>query len=232
MGGLESCDNNMECCNYQKDYKRLEELENDKEEEEDNCEINTEAASKAVNLPMNTITVEEEKNITPRKPDIPLPEGDLTELKQAFDFFDTDKDELISPKETSEFIERIGFDRINPELYHIMKELDTPENETINFPKFANHIVNSITDKYSHNGIRTIFNLYVDDTVDETVSLINLRKIINELKEEPSKKQIDKLLEKEGSINSRLTFEEFFDFMQNAYRKDFIEEPKENKKKL
>ena len=149
--------------------------------------------------------------------DMPLPEGDLTELKQAFDLFDVNHEEEISPKDTVEAMKSLGYDKKNPELYRIMKELDTPENETIDFPLFANHIVNAITDKYSEDGIRTIFNLFVDDPREDTVSIINLKKIIEELGEKPSQQEIDRLLEIKGSVNAKLTFDEFLDFMRRVY---------------
>ena len=152
-----------------------------------------------------------------KQSDMALPEGDLTELKQAFDLFDVNHEEEISPKDTVEAMKSLGYDKKNPELYRIMKELDTPDNETIDFPLFANHIINSITDKYSEDGIRTIFNLFVDDPKEDTVSIINLKKIIEELGEEPSQREIDRLLDIKGSVNAKLTFAEFLDFMKKVY---------------
>ena len=152
-----------------------------------------------------------------KQSDMALPEGDLTELKQAFDLFDVNHEEEISPKDTVEAMKSLGYDKKNPELYRIMKELDTPDNETIDFPLFANHIINSITDKYSEDGIRTIFNLFVDDPKEDTVSIINLKRIIEELGEEPSQREIDRLLEIKGSVNAKLTFDEFLEFMRKVY---------------
>ena len=149
--------------------------------------------------------------------DMALPEGDLSELKQAFDLFDVNHEEEISPKDTVEAMKSLGYDKKNPELYRIMKELDTPENETIDFPLFANHIISAITDKYTEDGIRTIFNLFVDDPKEDTVSIINLKKIIEELGEEPSQREIDRLLDIKGSVNAKLTFDEFLDFMKKVY---------------
>ena len=149
--------------------------------------------------------------------DMALPDGDLSELKQAFDLFDVNHEEEISPKDTVEAMKSLGYDKKNPELYRIMKELDTPDNETIDFPLFANHIINSITDKHSEDGIRTIFNLFVDDPREDTVSIINLKKIIEELGEKPSQQEIDRLLDIKGSVNAKLTFDEFLDFMRRVY---------------
>ena len=149
-----------------------------------------------------------------------LPNVDLTELKQAFDLFDVNHEEEISPKDTVEAMKSLGYDKKNPELYRIMKELDTPYNDTIDFPLFANHIVNAITDKYSEDGIRTIFNLFVDDPREDSISILNLKKIIEELGERQSQNEINRLLEIKGSVNAKLTFDEFYDFMKRVYGDD------------
>ena len=152
--------------------------------------------------------------------DMSLPNVDLTELKQAFDLFDVNHEEEISPKNTVEAMKSLGYDKKNPELYRIMKELDTPYNDTIDFPLFANHIVNAITDKYSEDGIRTIFNLFVDDPREDSISILNLKKIIEELGERQSQNEINRLLEIKGSVNAKLTFDEFYDFMKRVYGDD------------
>ena len=152
--------------------------------------------------------------------DMSLPNVDLTELKQAFDLFDVNHEEEISPKDTVEAMKSLGYDKKNPELYRIMKELDTPYNDTIDFPLFANHIVNAITDKYSEDGIRTIFNLFVDDPREDSISILNLKKIIEELGERQSQNEINRLLEIKGSVNAKLTFDEFYDFMKRVYGDD------------
>ena len=149
--------------------------------------------------------------------DMSLPNVDLTELKQAFDLFDVNHEEEISPKDTVEAMKSLGYDKKNPELYRIMKELDTPYNDTIDFPLFANHIVNAITDRYSEDGIRTIFNLFVDDPNEDTISILNLKKIIEELGEKQSQAEIDRLLDIKGSVSAKLTFDEFYDFMKRVY---------------
>lgn len=152
-----------------------------------------------------------------KRSEMPLPPGDLSELKQAFDLFDTQKEGEISPKDTLEAMKSLGYDKKNPELYRIMQLLDTPDNVTVDFPLFANHIIGMITDKTSNDGIRTIFNLFVDDPKEDTISILNLKKIVEELGEKISKEEIDKLLALKGAANAKLTFEEFYDYMRRTY---------------
>ena len=152
-----------------------------------------------------------------KRSDMELPPGDLTELKQAFDLFDVQNEGEISPHDTLEAMKNLGYDKSNPELYRIMSELDTPENDTVDFPLFANHIIGMISDKTTEDGIRTIFNLFVDDPKEGTVSALNLKKIIEELGEKPSQEKINKILSMKGGVNAKLTFEEFLDYMKSTY---------------
>lgn len=150
-------------------------------------------------------------------PQIELPDMDLTELKKAFDLFDVHKIKKIDPKETTKAMLSIGFDQKNPQLFSIMKELED-KGELIDFPTFAWHIVGKITDTESEEGLRTIFNIFVDDHRDNTISIFVLKKIIRELGIPEAEDEINKLLETKGAANVKLTFEEFYDFMNNYYK--------------
>lgn len=140
-----------------------------------------------------------------------LPEGDLSELKQAFDLFDVQEIGKISPKDTLEAMKAINFNERNPELYEIMEEL-IDAGTLVDWPTFAWHIVDRISDKNSKKGLRRIFNLFVDDQDEGTISLGALKKICKRLKEKNAEREVDILLDGPNS-GARLTFEEFYQFM-------------------
>ena len=147
----------------------------------------------------------------------PLPEGDLSELKQAFDLFDVNKIGKIDPKETVGAMKSLNFDMKNPELFKIMKELDTPSNTWVDFPTFATHIIGKISDKKTDAGLRTIFNLFVDDPNNDTITLLTLKRIVKDLGEEESEDEVDRLLKNKGAANAHLTFDEFKAYMKKTY---------------
>ena len=159
------------------------------------------------------VVVEEEQQ------QVELPEGDLSELKQAFDLFDVNKIGKIDPKETCGAMRSLNFDQNNPELYKIMKELDTPDNVLVDFPTFATHIIGKISDKQSDQGLRTIFNLFVEDQAEDKITLLTLKKIVKELGEHESEDEVDRLLRNKGGANAFLTFDEFKAYMNKVYGK-------------
>ena len=133
-------------------------------------------------------------------------------------FFDVYKNGTIDTKDTVKTMIEIGFEDKNPELFKMMNDLQDLGN-TVDWPTFAWHVVKRITDKDSKQGLRTIFNLYVDDTDDKTISLDSLKLICKRLNENKCKKEVDKLLDGPGS-KSRLTFDEFYEFMKNRENDD------------
>ena len=163
--------------------------------------------------------VVEEKEVKVKVEEVELPEGDLSELKQAFDLFDVNKIGKIDPKETCGAMRSLNFDQNNPELYKIMKELDTPDNVLVDFPTFATHIIGKISDKQSDQGLRTIFNLFVEDQAEDKITLLTLKKIVKELGEHESEDEVDRLLRNKGGANAFLTFDEFKAYMNKVYGK-------------
>ena len=162
---------------------------------------------------------------------IPLPDGDLTELKHAFDLFDVEKQGEICPRDIVETMESLGYDKKNPELYDIMVELDVPENDTVDFSLFANHVVNAVRDKESDDGLRVIFELYVDDHTNDTMSSQYLKRIIQELDEKEGLKTINSLMSEKGGPQAKLSFPEFVDYMKNNYNDEKIRKKVKNVKK-
>jgi centrin-1 len=150
--------------------------------------------------------------------------GDLTELKQAFDWFDVNKIGRIDPKETIGAMRTLGYEVKNPTLFQIMKELDTPEYQKtfVDFDTFADHITERIEDTNTEEGLRRIFNLFVDDPNQQTITLNTLKKICRELEESVSENDLKEMIDKSASNGTELTFQEFYDFMMQKYSKEEV----------
>ena len=163
------------------------------------------------------------ENQAKMRSNIPLPEGDLTELKQAFDFFDIYKRGEIYPKIVLENLIELGYDKSNPQLVDIIEGfLINGENDIIDFPIFANHIVREISDKRTNEGLRIIFELFVDDKNEDTISILNMKKIVSELKDDKALKKIEHMLNFKDNVNARLNFNQFYHYMKRTYASDEI----------
>ena len=148
------------------------------------------------------------------RPGLSQDEGE--EIRQAFDLFDTNGTGRIDPKELKAAMQSLGFDTKNPTIFQLIADLDTPEAAKkwgIEFESFVEAINNKLGDKETQDGIRRIFDLFVDDPQSETITLSSLRRSARELGEQMSNEELKDMLERASSNGTELTFEEFYDIM-------------------
>ena len=141
---------------------------------------------------------------------------ELDEIKQAFDLFDTNGTGKIDPKELKAAMQSLGFDSKNPTIFQLIADLDTPEaakNGGIDFDNFVEAINNKLGDKESKEGIRRIFDLFIDDPNSDTITLNALKKIARELGENITAEELKDMLERASSNGTELTFDEFYEIM-------------------
>lgn len=147
---------------------------------------------------------------------IGLPQEDIDKIKEAFNLFDTHGTGKANPKELKEAMNSLGFDKKNPTLYQLIADLDTPEvekNKGVSFNDFVFAINAKYGDKKSKEGLRRIFDLYIEDPNRKTITFNSLKKIADYLGENMSNEEIKQLLEKTSKNGVELTFDEFFDIM-------------------
>ncbi len=141
---------------------------------------------------------------------------EVDEIKQAFDLFDTNGTGQIDPKELKAAMQSLGFDSKNPTIFQLIADLDTPEaakNGGIDFDNFVEAINNKLGDKESKEGIRRIFDLFIDDPNSDTITLNSLKKIARELGENMTAEELKDMLERASSNGTELTFDEFYEIM-------------------
>jgi centrin-1 len=153
----------------------------------------------------------------PKKVERPgLSQDEVDEIRQAFDLFDTNGTGKIDPKELKAAMQSLGFDSKNPTIFQLIAELDTAEAAKkggIDFDTFVEAINNKLGDKETKEGIRRIFNLFIDDPNSDTITITSLKRIARELGEQMSNEELKDMLERASSNGNELTFEEFYDIM-------------------
>ena len=141
-----------------------------------------------------------------------LPEGDLTELKQAFDLYDHDGSQKIRIKECIEGMKSVNFDKTNPILFDIICDLEG--EEWCSWPKFAYHVYSSITDRNTDQGLRTLFDLFIDDPKKDTITFDTFKRICREVGENMSDDEMKNILEITTQAGNDISFEDFCQYMK------------------
>ena len=135
------------------------------------------------------------------------------DLRQAFDLFDLKENGKIDPSEIKETMKQLGFDTKNPTIFKIIEDLDTEESKSkggISFPEFAEIMKNRLGDRNSKEGVRRIFDLFVDDENAEYIPLESLKKIAKELGERMSEDDLKEMIECATKNEGKLFFDDFY----------------------
>jgi Ca2+-binding EF-hand superfamily protein len=141
---------------------------------------------------------------------------EVDEIRQAFELFDTNGTGRIDPKELKAAMQSLGFDTKNPVIYQLIADLDTPENAKkggIDFNTFVEAINDKLGDRSSRDGVKRIFQLFIDDPSQDTITLSSLKRIAKELGEQMSADELRDMLERASSNGQELSFDEFYEIM-------------------
>ena len=148
------------------------------------------------------------------EPKFELPFGNITELKKAFDILDADGKEVLNMNEIMETLDDMRFNQTDPTLYNILKDL--ADREKCSWPKFAYQVNKRMTDRQSREGLRTIFNLFIDNPDKNTITFETFKKICHEIECGLSEKQLKQILEASTINGNEITFKEFEEYMALA----------------
>ena len=144
-----------------------------------------------------------------------LSEEEISKIKDAFDIVDQRGEGKFDPKEFKSNMESTGMHEKEPLIYSIICELDTEEaeNNGVTFDELIRAISNKIGNKNSREGVRQIFDLFVDKKGDQTITLQALKKAANQFGEKMTNEQLKELLEKASRNGNELTFDEFYNVL-------------------
>ena len=107
----------------------------------------------------------------------------------------------------------------------IFYELDTEDVQKkggITFDEFIKAIEKKLGNKDTKEGIRNIFNLFVDDPDHDVITFNDLKKISKELGENMSDEEIREMLERASKNGKELTFEEFYEIMKKKWNNNIL----------
>ena len=137
---------------------------------------------------------------------------DLTELKQAFDLFDKDGSQTIKIDDAIQAMKRMKFDQTNPVLFGILNEL--AQEDIVSWDTFSNHVQNRMTDRVETDGLKTIFDLFIDDPKHETITFETFKRICKEIGEELTEDELKHILSNTVDNGDEMTFGEFCQYLR------------------
>lgn len=135
------------------------------------------------------------------------------ELKEAFDLFDFRKEGKIDVEETIESLKRLEYETKNPAMFELVSSLGTG---ALTYKKFEEKITALLNTQKDDEGMHRIFNLFINNKKQDTISFDSLKKICRDLGETFTDKDAEFIIDNVGD-GSKITFEQFKAFMQKKF---------------
>ncbi|KAG6815903.1 Calcium-binding component of the spindle pole body (SPB) half-bridge [Tephrocybe sp. NHM501043] len=136
-----------------------------------------------------------------------------TEIKEAFELFDSDKDNCLDYHELKVAMRALGFDLKKAEVLKLLKDHDKSGHGLIEFSDFAKIMTDKILARDPMEEIRRAFHLFDDDKTGK-ISIRNLRRVAKEIGDNLDDEELQAMIEEfdldgDGEINEQ----EFFAIM-------------------
>ena len=135
-------------------------------------------------------------------------------LKQAFDLFDRDHSGKINIKDAINSMKRMNFEETNPDLFNLIGSILDEGEEKVTWENFSNFINEGLKDRKSEEGLKTIFNLFIDNPENETINFETFKKICKEIGENLSEEELEHILNNTTEHGNEITFKDFTQYMK------------------
>ena len=153
----------------------------------------------------------------PSKAEAGLNREELEVLKKVFDLFDIEHTGKVEIKEIIDTLINCGYDQLNPVLFQIIADLDTPEaskNGGVSFFDLVDQINSKLFDKKSKEALSNLYSIFIDDS--QSIKKESLKQICEQIGSEYDDESLKEALEKLSKYGTNLTFEEFENLIMNA----------------
>jgi Ca2+-binding EF-hand superfamily protein len=146
-------------------------------------------------------------------------QSDGDEIKNAFEFFDSNGNGKIDAREIKYAMQNIGYDERDPSVFQVVNELDNPRNKNtggVSFNDFCQTVNNRIPEKETTEDLRKVFSLFLDDPNSSTTTLASIKRVADELGENFDEAELNAMLNKASKYGAELTFEDFAAIMSSG----------------
>ena len=157
------------------------------------------------------------KKVAKKKQGVPeLTEEQKSEIREAFDLFDTDGSGTIDIKEMKVALRALGFDTSKEELRKLVAEVDKDGSGAVEFKEFLQMMTSKMADRDSREEMIKAFRLFDDDETGK-ISFRNLKRVAMELGETISDEELQEMIdEADRDGDGEVSQDEFIRVMEKT----------------
>ncbi|XP_078493432.1 centrin-3-like [Ciona intestinalis] len=135
------------------------------------------------------------------------------EIKEAFELFDTDKDQRIDYHELKVVMRALGFEVKKADVLKVLRDYDREGSGTIGFDDYNEVITEWMLERDPQEELGKAFKLFDDDDTGK-ISLRNLRRVARELGETMPEEELRSMIDEfDADGDGEINLEEFIALM-------------------
>lgn len=135
------------------------------------------------------------------------------DLKEAFDLLDFNKEGVVDIADAVQSLKTLEYDKNFPVLFKFMEEIGEGK---LTYDEFEKKIGVLLSDVHDDNGLRRMFELFINDKSKNVIDIEALKRICSELGESFTEKDTEFIMREVGDGNA-ITFEKFMEFMKKKF---------------
>ncbi|GMI95956.1 calmodulin 8, calmodulin-like 8 [Hibiscus trionum] len=145
-----------------------------------------------------------------------LTEEQISEFREAFNFFDKDGDGCITVEELATVIRSVDQNPSEEELRDMMNEVDADGNGSIEFSEFLNLMAKKMQENDAEEELKEAFKVF-DKDLNGYISASELRNVMMNLGEKLSDGEVEQMI-KEADLDGdgQVNFDEFVKMMSTV----------------
>ncbi len=152
--------------------------------------------------------------------------GEDKELKEAFDLFDVYSTGLLDDEALKDAFVSLGFEKDSYTVYSAILRMNgmnkVKKQGGIDWETFRDTIKDLLGDLSSKEGVRKIFELFIDDPKQDTITSDSLKRVAHDLGEELNNKELYEIMKRVAENGVNVGFDEFYKIM-SEYKELHIE---------
>ncbi|KAK4887091.1 hypothetical protein RN001_003362 [Aquatica leii] len=149
-------------------------------------------------------------------PKFELSDEQKTDIREAFDLFDTEGVGKIDTKELKVAIRALGFEPKKEEIKKMIADIDTQGTGKLSFDEFLQLMSIKMAEKDSKEEILKAFRLFDDDDTGK-ISFKNLKRVAKELGENLTDEELQEMIdEADRDGDGEISQEEFLRIMKKT----------------
>ena len=135
------------------------------------------------------------------------------DLKEAFDLLDFNKEGVVDIADAVQSLKTLEYDKNFPVLFKFMEEIGEGK---LTYDEFEKKIGVLLSDVHDDNGLRRMFELFINDKSKNVIDIEALKRICSELGESFTEKDTEFIMKEVGDGNA-IIFEKFMEFMKKKF---------------